>query len=517
MAKTCKYEKYQKYISYNDGATWMIVQNEYQRGKLLSSTSSDCGGGITEYRWVNLDPSQEYYCSGTTKYYKQQKQQSTDGQTWTNVVPAEYQWGTAYQFNSTDCGYVPPMYKWVLADISSDWVCDECDAEQHRWYATSAYCVNTDKWEHQVKQYKSGNTWMDVTPAQTQEILVEHNSSYCQAPTPTDYSKEYLTFVTQDSDVTFWTKEDGGSNKRYSYSLDSGATWAELPTYSGFTVSANHKVMWKGDTSGNTNVTYFASSGGTWVAEGNAMSLLYGDDFSGQTSMGNGNFGELFYNCSGLTNAENLILPATALTSGCYYRMFADCTSLTVAPSTLPATTLADNCYSVMFASCTSLTVAPELPATTLADNCYISMFAYCTSLTTAPSTLPATTLAEWCYSNMFYGCTSLVIAPQLPATTLGEWCYHEMFAYCTSLTTAPELPATTLLEGCYWYMFAYCRSLNSITCLATDITAYDCTTNWLRGVAASGTFTKAASMNDWPSGGSGIPAEGWTVTNYTN
>ena len=492
MAKTCKYEKYQKYISYNDGATWMIVQNEYQRGKLLSSTSSDCGGGgITEYRWTNLDPSTDYYCSGTTKYYKQQKQQSTDGGvTWTDVSPAEYQWGAAYQFNSTDCGYVPPMYKWVLADISSDWVCDECDAEQHRWHATSAYCVNTDKWEHQVKQYKSGSTWVDVSPAQTQEILVEHNSSYCQAPTPTDYSKEYLTFVTQDSDVTFWTKEAGGSDKQYSCSLDSGATWTELPTYSGFTVSANHKVMWKGDTIGNTNTTYFASSGGTWVAEGNVMSLLYGDDFSGQTSMGNSNLSELFNGCSGLTSAENLILPATAMTSNYGYRY--------------------------MFYGCSSLTTPPQLPATTLASNCYSNMFSYCYSLTTAP-VLSATTLADACYASMFNGCSLLTTVQSiLPATTLANFCYNLMFQGCTSLTTAPQLPATTLVDYCYTSMFNGCQNLNSITCLATDITANNCTRNWVYGVPSGGTFTKAASMNDWTSGNSGIPS-GWTVTNYTN
>ena len=85
------------------------------------------------------------------------------------------------------------------------------------------------------------------------------------------------------------------------------------------------------------------------------------------------------------------------------------------------------------------------------------------------------------------------------------------MFYGCTSLTVAPVLPATTLAENCYCCMFISCTNLSSVTCLATDISTSQCTLRWLEGVAATGTFTKAAGMNDWPTGASGIP-EGWTV-----
>lgn len=60
--------------------------------------------------------------------------------------------------------------------------------------------------------------------------------------------------------------------------------------------------------------------------------------------------------------------------------------------------------------------------------------------------------------------------------------------------------------------MFNGCTNLNSVTCLATDISATDCTKDWLDGVAATGTFTKAASMTGWTiDSASGIPT-GWTV-----
>ena len=203
--------------------------------------------------------------------------------------------------------------------------------------------------------------------------------------------------------------------------------------------------------------------------------------------------------------------PYTALKEYCGYRLFSGCTALTeVINLSLPATTLAYSCYRGMFQDCTSLTTAPVLPATTLASQCYAYMFTNCSGLTTAPE-LPATTLANNCYEGMFEGCTSLTTAPELPATTLAVGCYESMFRNCTSITVAPQLPATTLVNSCYAYMFSGCTNLNYIKCLATDISATDCTSNWVDGVASTGTFVKDPSMTGWTTGTSGIPS-GWTV-----
>ena len=216
----------------------------------------------------------------------------------------------------------------------------------------------------------------------------------------------------------------------------------------------------------------------------------------------------LFYENKYLTDASELIFSKTSLASNCYQYMFGGCTSLISAPTELPATTLASRCYSTMFYGCNSLTTAPELPATTLAPYCYYSMFSSCTSLTTAPE-LPATTLAPYCYSYMFQNCYSLTTAPALPATTLVNSCYNSMFYGCNSLTTAPALPAKTLAEGCYYNLFSNCTSLNNITVYADDISALDCTTDWLSNVASSGTFRNLGSVT-YPTGVSGIPS-GWT------
>ena len=378
-----------------------------------------------------------------------------------------------------------------------------------------------------------------------------------------DYSKEYFTTEALESG-TFTLNVPTTVTSSYmtsvSYSTDDGQTWTDTTIDSTNqnittpTINAGDKVLWKGVGSALNGSKIIST--GNFNASGNIMSLLYGDNFVGQTSFVADNACyRLFMSNSKIVSAEDLVLPATTLKSYCYQQMFLNCSSLTTAPTILPATNLGDNrivnVYTNMFKDCTSLTTAPALPATTLVSNCYKQMFQGCTSLTTAP-TLPATTLVSNCYEGMFYGCTSLTTLPSgmLPATTLQSYCYLSMFKNCTSLTTvpsdllpattlaqscygghsggtqtsydgmftgctslttAPELPATTLVNNCYEGMFYGCTNLSSITMLATDISAYSCLFNWVQGVAATGTFTKDASMTTLPTGANGIPS-GWTV-----
>lgn len=150
------------------------------------------------------------------------------------------------------------------------------------------------------------------------------------------------------------------------------------------------------------------------------------------------------------------------------------------------------------------------LPATTLTEGCYSNMF-WGTKITVAPE-LPATTLAPSCYNGMFYECSNLTEAPELLATTLADSCYKNMFSDCSNLTEAPVLPATTLVDYCYYSMFYSCRNLTYIKCLATDLSANDCTTYWVSRVNSSGRFVKAKDA-DWSSKSEsdGIPS-GWTI-----
>ena len=381
-----------------------------------------------------------------------------------------------------------------------------------------------------------------------------HNVIYCdnEAHVHYDYDRyaeQYLTFNITTGGTIIWKAKDSTIIKTISYKLNDG-NWTEITSSTegiSINVSEGDKIMFKGnnttyglDYGVNPRYNTFGGSTAYFNIEGNIMSLINGDSFTkAKTLESTYTFFRIFYKAK-VRNAENLILPATVLINHCYGSMFEDCTVLKTPPK-LPATKLATMCYGSMFSGCTSLTTAPqlrattlvsgcylhmfygcgslitapELPATKLAERCYVGMFQGCGSLTTAPA-LPATTLADGCYSSMFYGCIGLRTAPQLPATTLAESCYRSMFIGCQFLATAPELPATTLMPSCYMYMFRNCKKLNSIICLATDISANSCTTNWVDNVASSGTFTKAASMTGWTTGANGIP-DNWTVQNASN
>ena len=204
-----------------------------------------------------------------------------------------------------------------------------------------------------------------------------------------DYSKDYLTFeVVESGTITIKKSSSSAPTVTIQYSSNKGSTWTSLTTstteQSLGTYNIGDKVLVKGSNSAYAiDYSYYTYFSGTAKVNvyGNIMSLLYGDDFVGQTTLLNQYiFHGLFKNYTNLLSSENLILLATNLTENCYHSMFYGCTSLATAPE-LPATTLANGCYQYMFYGCTSLATAPELPATTLNTWCYAYMFNGCTSL----------------------------------------------------------------------------------------------------------------------------------------
>ena len=320
---------------------------------------------------------------------------------------------------------------------------------------------------------------------------------------------------------------------QYSKDKDNWTTFTPSTTALDISLNQGEKLYIRGDAN-RGGVRLKISGSQAHIVGGNINTLIKYDDPNNVTLFQYG-FSNLFNGDKNLTSASNLTLPATTLKMYCYNSMFRGCTSLTTAPE-LPALELAPNCYQSMFSSCSSLTTAPKLPATTLASGCYRYMFNYCHSLTTAPE-LPATNLAPKCYEGMFDGCDSLTTAPELPAleladscyqsmfhychslttapalpaTTLAPYCYNSMFDGCDSLTTAPELPALALADSCYQSMFSNCHFLNNITVYAHDISALDCTTDWLSGVAPTGTFRNLGFATYPTDSTSGIPS-GWTL-----
>ena len=350
--------------------------------------------------------------------------------------------------------------------------------------------------------YNGSNTISLITTIGSGNITGSH-------ATQLQYSKDKKTWTTITLNGTNTISMLSG--ERVYFRNDSGSfNWYYIPADSFYTqinCSNYHKV------GGNINSLLDYNNYNVAITPYCFYNLFYKNEYLtdaselifSKTSLAIGCYSWMFNKCTSLTSAPKL--PSTTLAEYCYNGMFGGCTSLTTAPA-LPATTLARSCYDGMFSICTALTSAPKLPATTLAIGCYQSMFGYCENLTTPPE-LPATTIARFCYEHMFQGCKSLTTAPALPAKTLEYSCYNSMFYGCTSLTTAPALPAKTLAESCYYYMFQNCASLNSITVYADDISALNCTTDWLSNVASSGTFRNLGSVI-YPTGTSGIPT-GWT------
>lgn len=290
--------------------------------------------------------------------------------------------------------------------------------------------------------------------------------------------KDYLRTVargTGEISLTIGSAVTTSDIASISYSTD-GNSWTTLNNVDDTTITASvsvasgDTVYWKGVGVRTAiaapsymrrpyNATIF-SADTAFDVEGNAMSLLYGDNFEGEEfdSGSTYHLSGLFYSATTLVNASGM---------------------------TLPATTLYENSYNDMFNGCSNLLTPPELPATTIGASCY---------------------------KRMFQGCTSLSTSPELLATTLAAECYSDMFNGCSSLTTAPDLSATTLITKCYQQMFYGCASLSAITCLATDISAVNCTNGWLINVPSGGTFTRNSSMTGWTYGNSAVPS-GWAVT----
>lgn len=363
----CKYYKLVRQVSYNSGQTWSNVDPpQYQQGDLYESGSTDCGDtptGTTIYRWVDLDPSIEgnYYCVGVVKYYKEKKQVSYDnGETWNDVVPAEYKMGSEIGV-STDCSYVPPSptsgtyLTFVVVEPSS-----------------FSFNGTTVRGNRNLIQYSldNGNTWSEPQGAVTTEVLPVGNK------------------IMWKGNMT--TYDDGVG--RFSSS-------------SYFDVEGNIMSLIYADDYINKTIpnrsSYFFS-----LFE-NCTKLVSAKNLALPSNTRYRCYLDMFYGCSSLIEVP--ILPATTLETECYCNMFSNCSSLTSLPDNyLHSTSLGVDCYGGMFANCTSLLTAPSLPATSLKAHCYNRMFMNCTSLTTAPVLPASSTCFDECYDYMFYGCSSL-------------------------------------------------------------------------------------------------------------
>lgn len=295
------------------------------------------------------------------------------------------------------------------------------------------------------------------------------------SPQPHDYSQDYFTIESlEDNNEIKLDKIKSPNNVELSYSTNNGETWTTMTISSSvnFTViNTGDKIIFKGVNntfSGSWDNYHQFRPTKNFKVYGNAMSLLYGDNFINNSEFASGsthNLCGLFYNTATLINAENLILPATTCTVSCYNGMFRGCANLTTAPQ-LPALYSAQDCYSSMFEGCINLEVAPEINLVDMSQNCCKRMF---------------------CMNR-----NNKITTPKM--------------------TKSPILRCATGVNGCYEEMFKGNGNLIEITCLLTNNS--QATTNWLLNVSSTGTFKKSPLKTNWETNVSNIPS-GWTVQDY--
>lgn len=390
---TTKYSKQQKQQSTDNGMTWTNVSPaEYQRGTLLETDSPDCGyQPIIEYRWVTV--SGAYVCSGTTKYNQEKKQYRVDGGSWTDVTPITTRRGsTVLETNSPDCGYVAPIYRWYQAS-ASDYICSGTSK-----YYKEYYQVSTD----------GGTTWTNVTPTQTRTgSLIETQSTDCgYVPTGTKITATYKN----------------GTVKGLNCDSDTTLHRADLHLPGGL-----------GD---NTNI----------------VSAVVGDCITEIE-------GSAFASCSAMTSVE---LPNTITSMGT--GVFQACKSLQslVIPNSVTSSLGYDFCF-----QCTSLS---SVTIGTGVTSIGTDAFNQCSSLTGITIPNNVTSIGH----DSFKNCSALRyinIGTGITSFNSG------VFQYCTSLTSVTIPNSVTSIEG---GPFSHCSGLKTVT-IGTGITSIteafrDCT-----------------------------------------
>lgn len=298
---------------------------------------------------------------------------------------------------------------------------------------------------------QTGNYVKYTTPITiTEDTVVEAYSQYrgrvssvimenCEYSPVHHYENDYLTFRVRTAGKLYW-RANGGLTRSIDYSLND-ASWTTITsaaTPPTITVAANDVIRFRANNSsyatsksaysgfghgeaGATSAQSYDSDAAELDIEGNIMSLIYGDNFVGQTTFNGGtyNFCSLFKKLK-VVSAENLILPALTLRDYCYRAMFSWCTYLAEAPQ-LPATTLAKGVYWYMFERC-AFTTAPDLLAETLVAECYGYMFTYCSSLNFVKCMANSGFGTTNCKQNWLNGVASSGTFVKDSGVTVGTW-----------------------------------------------------------------------------------------------
>ena len=168
-----------------------------------------------------------------------------------------------------------------------------------------------------------------------------------------------------------------------------------------------------------------------------------------------------------------------------------------------------DYCFAYLFRYF-PMANTPEMPAETLREYAYTSLYRDNPYLTLTED-LPAVLVPNYAYGNMYAG-SGVIMPPKIKATQYLVGSLAGMFSGCTGLLEAPKLLPTMISNSCLLLAFNNCSNMTKIEVNFTSWGTGDPTSNWVSGVAASGTFIKPSALPE-EYGVDKIPS-GWTVVN---
>jgi hypothetical protein len=340
------------------------------------------------------------------------------------------------------------------------------------------------------------------------------------------YIDQYLTIesLVDNNEIRWKHLNTSSTHQSIYYSLD-GYYWSsKFSSDSGTllaTLNTGDKLYLKGDhIKGSFNDRCMFTMSGEYNLSGNLLSLIYMDDFSEEFSIESTEcFYETFSNTP-VVSAENLVIPIYNVPNNGLRQLFTNCTSLVSADISLISSVGGYGMY-MMFNGCTNLKYI-KLPSSTLTLSDYAMYYCFngCSSLETN-IILSVNDVYDYMCSRMFYECTSLKeitinITNQMVSRNES---FSEMFPGCTSLERATinyyyNLPSASYdSQKIFCNMFYACSSLSYIKAMFLTLPNdhYNQTNNWVKGVAASGTFVKNANAKWNVTGNNGVPS-GWTV-----
>lgn len=258
------------------------------------------------------------------------------------------------------------------------------------------------------------------------------------ATTAHDYSADYMTIEnvgTTNVNVT-WRKLGSSDRPASLYASEDGTNWTSysardpMENLPSFTLNKGKKRMLKvSKSSGRNGFVDFASDGQV-IVYGNALSMIYGDNFVNHSNIPVQGLKWMFLGHTDSPNtqiisAEHLVFgkPGDSVIideEGCY-GMFAGCPNLRYAPVMSNVIRVGQNGLNRLFAGCQALEKGVDLSGVASVGTTGCEQLYYnCSSLTdaTAPniSTWSTADFTNWLYGVLFTGTVHKPAALSIPA-----------------------------------------------------------------------------------------------------